>query len=136
METTDALRAPVVVAKGAAETAQALPVPMPLAKAARCPMSHSSGSLSPGWVAKRRSWIIGGAAAVAGTGVALGEGWVTVAGLTPILYSLPCAVMMLFCMKGMSRGMQAQDQSQNQTASPPSAVADAPRPIAGLEKQA
>ena len=137
METADALRAPVLVDKSAVEVAQAAPAPVPPANAAGCPMSYSSGSLSPGWVAKRRGWIVAGAAAVAGTGVALGEGWVTVAGLTPILYTLPCAVMMLFCMRGMSRGMQAQDQTQNQAAAlPAAAVADAPRPIPELEKQA
>jgi hypothetical protein len=90
-------------------------------------MCHSSASLLPGWLSKRRGWLILGGAAVAGTGVALGEGWVTIAGLTPILYSLPCAVMMLFCMKGMSRGMQTQDQAQNQTAPvTPAPAADGP----------
>ena len=28
----------------------------------------------------------------------------TIAALAPLLYILPCAVMMLFCMRGMSQG--------------------------------
>ena len=86
-------------------------------------MCQSSGSLSPGWLIKHRGWIIAGAAAVAGTGVALGEGWVTIAGLAPLLYSAPCAVMMLFCMKGMSRGMQTT-QEQTETPVPPANPGD------------
>jgi hypothetical protein len=75
-----------------------------------------------------------GSAAVAGTGLALGEGWVTVAGLAPVLYTLPCAAMMMFCMKGMSRGAQ---MTQDQTTSPlPVAAGGAQRLIAEPEKQA
>jgi hypothetical protein len=136
METADVLRAPVVVERGVMETAHAAPAPVPAEKAVGCPMCHSSGSLAPGWLAKRRGWLMLSGAAVAGTGVALGEGWVTIAGLAPILYSLPCALMMVFCMRGMSRGMQTQDQSQNQ-ASPilPAATADAPQAIPELEQK-
>lgn len=136
METVDALRAPAVIDSRAAQTTHAAPVPATPANAG-CGMFAGSGSLSAGWVAKRRGWIIAGAAAVAGTSVALGEGWLSLSALAPLLYTAPCAIMMLFCMKGMSRSMQAQDQTQNQTASPPAAgIADAPRPIPELEKQA
>jgi hypothetical protein len=83
-------------------------------------MSHGSGSPTQSWLANRRGWVVLGSAAVAGTGLALGEGWVTVAGLAPVLYTLPCAAMMMFCMKGMSRGMQT---TQGQTSSPPPPVA-------------
>jgi hypothetical protein len=123
METADALRAPVAVERVVMETAHATPASASTEKAAGCPMCHSSGSLSPAWLQKRRGWIIAGGAAVAGMGVALGEGWVTIAGLAPILYSLPCAVMMLFCMKGMSRGMQTT-QEQSQTPVPPATGRD------------
>lgn len=103
-----------------------------------CGMS-SSGSGAPSqsgmaWVARHRGWVVLGSAAVAGTGVALGEGWVTVAGLAPLLYSAPCAVMMLFCMKGMSGGMQAT-QDPAPTPVPPVA-ADATRLVSETEKQA
>lgn len=94
--------------------------------------SCGMGSPSLSWVAKHRGWVVLGLAAVAGTGVALGEGWVTIAGLTPILYSLPCAVMMLFCMKGMGGGTQT---AQNPApVSPP--AADATRLVSETEKQA
>jgi hypothetical protein len=87
------------------------------------------------WLAKRRGWVVLGGAAVAGTGLALGEGWATVAGLAPLLYAAPCAVMMMFCMRGMSRGMQ---MTQNQTSSPrpPAAAGDAETLIPQPEKQA
>ena len=136
METVDALRAPAVIDNGAVPTTHAAPVLATPANAA-CGMCGGSGSLSAGWVAKRRGWIIAGAAAVAGTGVALGEGWLSVSALAPLLYAAPCAIMMVFCMKGMSRGMQVQGQTQNQAVSPPpSAGADAPRAVPELEKQA
>jgi hypothetical protein len=97
-------------------------------------MSNGSGSPTQSWLANRRGWVVFGSAAVAGTGLALGEGWVTVAGLAPVLYTLPCAAMMMFCMKGMSRGAQ---MTQDQTTSPlPVAAGGAQRLIAEPEKQA
>ena len=86
METADALRTPVVIDEDAVEKkAQTAPLPAEPATAAGCPMCHSPGSLSVGWVAKRRGWIIAGAGAVAGTGVALGADWITVGALAPLL---------------------------------------------------
>jgi uncharacterized membrane protein len=97
-------------------------------------MCHGSGSPSQSWLAKRRGWVVLGLAAVAGTGLALGAGWVTIAALAPLLYVLPCAAMMLVCMRGMNHGTQT---SQNQTSSaPPSpAAGDAQRLIAEPERQ-
>src|SRR5260370_36757562 len=107
--------------------------PVSTEQGAACPMCHSSGSLQS-WLAKRRGWVLLGGAAVAGTGLALGEGWVTVAGLAPLLYAAPCAVMMIFCMKGMSRGMQTpQDQASSMV--PPTTHNDATRITPELEKQ-
>jgi len=37
----------------------------------------------------------------------LGQNWLTIAGLLPLLYLLPCAAMMFMCMKGMNHGPQA-----------------------------
>lgn len=111
--------------------------PAAAAQGASCGMCAGSGSSSLGLMGRYRGWVLLGGTAVAGTGLALGEGWVTVAGLTPLLYSLPCAVMMIFCMRGMSHGTQgAQNQAQNQTSSsaPPTA-ADA-QPTTELERQA
>lgn len=99
--------------------------PQPPASAAQgvaCSMGHGSGSPSQSglaWLGKYRGWVWLGSAAIAGTGLALGEGWVTFAGLAPLLYSLPCAAMMVFCMKGMSSGMQ-KTQDQNPAPPPPS----------------
>jgi hypothetical protein len=93
--------------------------PVSASQGTACPMCVGAGSSSQSglaWLAKRRGWVLLGSAAVGGTGVALGEGWVTIEGLAPLLYTLPCAVMMIFCMKGMSRGMQT---TQDQTSSPP-----------------
>jgi hypothetical protein len=72
--------------------------------------------------------------AVAGTGLALGEGWVTVAGLAPLLYAAPCALMIAFCMRGMRRGMQSTQEPAS-TPAPPVA-ADATRLATETEKQA
>ena len=105
--------------------------PVAAEQGASCGMS---GSPSLSWVAKRRGWVVLGSAAVVGTGLALGEGWVTVAGLAPLLYTAPCAIMMLFCMKGMSGGTQA---TQNAASTPvPPVAADATRLVSGTEKQA
>jgi hypothetical protein len=103
------------------------------AQGAGCGMCAISGSPMQSWLAKRRGWVLLGGAAVAGTGLALGEGWVTVAGLAPLLYTAPCAIMMYFCMRGMNHGTQA---APNQTpASPPATAANAPRADAELENQ-
>jgi hypothetical protein len=45
-----------------------------------------------------RGLILG--ALVAGLGIFAGWLWLGAAALLPVLYSLPCAVMMLMCMKG------------------------------------
>jgi len=50
----------------------------------------------------------------AAAALALGQRWVAVADLVPLLYVLPCAAMMFVCMKGMSHGQQT-DTSQNST---------------------
>lgn len=109
--------------------------PVAAAQGASCGMGQGSGSSSLSWMGKHRGWVFLGGAAVAGTGLALGEGWVTVAGLAPLLYAAPCAAMMFFCMKGMSGGMQGtQNQAQNQTLTP-AAVPDTPQAMTETEKQ-
>ena len=111
--------------------------PVAAAQETSCGMCAGSGSPSQSgmaWLAKHRGWVMLGSAAVAGTGLALGEGWVTVAGLAPLLYTAPCAIMMLFCMKGMSGGMQT---TQNPAPTPvPPPAADATRLMSETEKQA
>jgi hypothetical protein len=43
---------------------------------------------------------------VAALALALNQHWLTVADLPLLLFLLPCAVMMLHCMKGMNHGQQ------------------------------
>lgn len=136
MQTANAAQVPLALERAALETPHPVLSPAtaekpvePAGKSAGCGMC-GPGPLSRGWVAKRRSWIVLGALAVAGTGVALGEGWVTVAALAPILYILPCAVMMLFCMKGINRGTQAQ-QEQAAPPVPLTNIADGQKSASG-----
>jgi hypothetical protein len=80
---------------------------------------HSAGQGSGSWLGRRRGLVFGGGAIVAGTALALSQHWLTVPELTPLLFLLPCAVMMFMCMKGMNHGQQT-------SAAPPSAGADTP----------
>jgi len=84
------------------------------------PADSSSGySLvqgSPGRFSGRRGLVVGAALAAAATALALGQHWLAVADLLPLLFVLPCALMMFHCMKGMKRGAQtdgAQISLQN-----------------------
>jgi hypothetical protein len=86
------------------------------------PITQSSGSFyritgqgSSGWFS--RGLVIAAAVTtVAAVGaLALGQRWLAVADLLPLLYALPGAAMMFICMKGMSHGRQA---GTAQTSSP------------------
>lgn len=70
---------------------------------------HGGGHRSGGWLGNRRNLLIGGGAIVVALAVALGQHWLTLAALAPLLYVLPCALMMLVCMKGMNHGQQTGD---------------------------
>jgi DUF2933 family protein len=77
---------------------------------------QGAGQSSPGWLAGWRGLVVWVAAATAAVALALSQHWVAVADLLPLLVVLPCAVMMLSCMKGMNRGQQtntAQTSPQN-----------------------
>ena len=65
---------------------------------------------SPGWLTSRRGLVVGAAIAAATTALALGQHWLAVADLVPLLFVLPCAVMMFHCMKGM-KGMMREAQT-------------------------
>jgi hypothetical protein len=60
---------------------------------------HGANQGSGSWLSRRRGLVFGGGAIVAGTALALGQHWLTVAELAPLLFTLPCAVMMFMCMK-------------------------------------
>jgi hypothetical protein len=55
--------------------------------------------------------VIAIAGAVAAVALAASQRWFAVADLVPLLFVLPCAVMMFMCMNGMSRG-QRTDTTQ------------------------
>ena len=83
----------------------------------RASSCHSASQASGTWLRRRRGLVFGGGAIVAGTALALSQHWLTAAALAPLLYLLPCAAMMLMCMKGMNHGEQT-------SAAPASASAD------------
>jgi hypothetical protein len=75
---------------------------------------QGAGQSSPGWLNGWRGPVVW--VATAAVALALSQHWVAVADLLPLLVVLPCAVMMLSCMKGMNRGQQtntAQTSPQN-----------------------
>ena len=61
---------------------------------------HSAGGSSGSLFRRRRGLIVGGVFVVASVALALGQGWIALASLTPLLFLLPCALMMFMCMKG------------------------------------
>jgi hypothetical protein len=72
-----------------------------------CSSSHGGARGSGGRLSRWRGLVFGGGAVVAALALALNQHWLTVADLPPLLFLLPCALMMLHCMKGMNHGQQA-----------------------------
>jgi uncharacterized membrane protein YfcA len=68
---------------------------------------HTGGRSTGGWLSQRRGLILGGGAVVAAVALALGQHWLTIAALAPLLYLLPCALMMYMCMKGHGHHVEA-----------------------------
>jgi hypothetical protein len=69
------------------------------------------GQGSRDWLGRRRGFVIAVAVAAAATALALGRHWLAV-------FTLPCAVMMFMCMKGMNHGRQTgtpQASARNET---------------------
>ena len=86
------------------ESANALAAfPAPATKGASC---HDPGQVSRNWLLRWRNWIIVGLILAAGAALAIGQHWLALADLLPLLYLLPCAGMMAMCMKGMKHGQQ------------------------------
>ena len=79
------------------------------------------------WLMRRRGLVIAAAMVAAGTALALGQHWLALADLLPLLYVLPCAVMMAACMKGMGHGQQP-DTAQIPARSDTSAPSGGPQP--------
>ncbi len=71
-----------------------------------CSSSHGGARGSGGRLSHWRGLVFGGGAVAAAVALALNQHWLTVADLPLLLFLLPCAVMMLMCMKGMNHGQQ------------------------------
>jgi hypothetical protein len=59
------------------------------------------------WLNRRRVFLLGGGVIVASIALALGQRWVTLGALVPLLWLSPCLVMMTMCMKGRNSEEQA-----------------------------
>jgi len=77
---------------------------------------------APGWFSGRHGLVIAMAVAAAAVAIAADQHWLAIADLVPLLFVLPCAVMMFKCIKGTNRGPQA-------VATQASAPSDAPAAI-------
>jgi hypothetical protein len=56
-----------------------------------------------GWLSGRRGLVIAMGVAAATAALAVGQHWLAIGDLLPLLFVLPCAVMMFKCMKGIDR---------------------------------
>jgi len=74
-------------------------------------VNSRAGGGALGWLGRRRGLVIAVAATSAIVALALSQDWLASADLRPLLYVLPCAVMMFMCMKGMGNGQQADTAS-------------------------
>jgi len=59
-----------------------------------------------GWLSGGRGLVIALAVAAAAVATAAGQHWLAIADLVPLLFVLPCAVMMLERVKGTNGGEQ------------------------------
>jgi hypothetical protein len=75
------------------------------------PITPNIGTSSRGWLDRRRGLILGGGALVVLLALALSQHWLTLAGLLPLLFVLPCAVMMFMCMNHAQRAGGSQTSS-------------------------
>jgi hypothetical protein len=75
------------------------------------------------WLSRPCGFVIALAVASAAL-IALGQHWLAIADLVPLLLVLPCAAMIFKCKKGVSRGPQTGISTQSDT---PTAI-DTPTP--------
>lgn len=94
------------------ETSQSL-IPLTTRKSA---VTHGSVQALWAWLGSRQGLIVT-ALVLAIPAIVLGWHWLGAAAMIQLLFILPCAGMMLMCMKGMGHGQQdagKQDQSTAQ----------------------
>ena len=60
----------------------------------------------PGWLSGRRSLVIAAIVIAATVALTVGQHWLAIADLVPLLFVLPCAAIMLECMRGANPGPQ------------------------------
>ena len=84
--------------------------------------SHGDGRDSGGWLSNWRSLVFGGGAIVTALALALNQHWLAIADLPPLLFLLPCALMMLHCMKGMNHGQQTAGAQASTNADKPTST--------------
>jgi hypothetical protein len=68
---------------------------------------HCAGPGSPSWLGGRRGLVVAGAVTLAAAAFAVSEHWLAVVDLVPLLFVLPCVLMIFMPMKGMNDGEQA-----------------------------
>jgi type IV secretory pathway TrbD component len=76
---------------------------IPAADSSSC---HRAGRGTPAWLGLPRGLVIAVALTAVVGALALSQHWLAVAGLVPLLFVLPCALMTFMCMKGMNHGKQ------------------------------
>jgi hypothetical protein len=72
------------------------------------------------WLIRRRGLVVAVAMVAVATALAVGQHWVAVADLLPLLYVLPCAVMLFVCMKGHGPETDTKQISARSDTSAPS----------------
>jgi hypothetical protein len=82
--------------------------------AATAPARRGSDRPARSWLTGWRPLAIAGLLIALIVALAVGQGWIAAATLLPLLYTLPCAAMMLVCMKGMNQGQQQPSPGQAQ----------------------
>lgn len=72
------------------------------------PVKTASGCRS---FSGRTKWIVIAASVLAMAGLALGSGLLSLAAILPLLYVLPCLLMMGMCMKSHAKGGPSNDSN-------------------------
>ena len=85
-------------------------------------VGHQANRGLPGWLGRRRGLVIVGAAASAAVAFALSQHWLAAADLLPLLFALPCAVMMFMCMNDTGNGQQSSAASTAARDEPPTVI--------------
>lgn len=86
-------------------------VPVPVAKEPATRPDGCGGHRRS--AAGRTMWLVLAAVALAAAALALGSAWLGFAAILPLLYTLPCLLMVAMCMRGMKSGGSGDGHSSN-----------------------